>query len=612
MPTRLLDLGDPNSNFWRLHQDPGHVPYAALSHRWSSDTPELHTSNYEKYGNFQPDTILPQSYQDVISICRAIPIQYLWIDSLCIIQDDNSEEFSKEAPLMRDIYQYAFLTLSICWDFPGVSLFRRCRPRSVPRPYPHFCQVEHNCGPVSDEWVFITESSGHRLRDICEAPVNRRAWVLQERYLSRRLLYLSSDQLYWECSKGIGSEVCPTTFHLSGERESIVYLTGDRKVSSWNSTLTEYTKSDLTFESDRLVAIAGLAKLIASRTGGTYLAGIWLESWMNGLLWKPGKKRSRSLNLKAKELTMVPPSWSWLAFPGSVKTGAGFGEEGPIISMSTPNSFESDTYWPLALLSQAIVIPSTSDPFSSFERAILKIRCLLMPVTFGGIPHRNEPTWFFRHERDVELSSVGLSRLRLRACEREHGKRCAIFQLHFSEYIDMSVQYFLVPLYIRHLKSLPNIKRWPHCYGLVLQELPGGSTREFIRVGIWSEEHNWPSQLIPMISNTIAKLDLKKSALSDGNLTENERVFDLKLHEYAIGHAASEVEIPTKVVEEVVEHQPNIEELKEKAAVSGSEADEQESNKVDKEEGPSTPLEVVECSLLPHFTTAEWGTISLV
>lgn len=178
MPTRLLDLGAANSKVWRIYEDPEHVPYAALSHRWSSDTPELHTSNYKNYCNSQPDSALPQNYQDIIFICRAIPIQYLWIDSLCIIQDDSGDEYRREAPLMMDIYQHAFLTLSICWDFPGLSLFRKCRPRSIPRSRP-FAHHGENGLSESDEWVFAEEMI-HPEMDISVngAPINQRAWVL--------------------------------------------------------------------------------------------------------------------------------------------------------------------------------------------------------------------------------------------------------------------------------------------------------------------------------------------------------------------------------------------------------------------------------------------------
>ncbi|WZH49468.1 hypothetical protein QYS62_010669 [Fusarium acuminatum] len=592
MPTRLLDLGNANSKVWRIYQDPGHVPYAALSHRWSSDTPELHTKDYKNYRDSQPDSVLPQNYQDIISICRAIPIQYLWVDSLCIIQDDNGYEFRREAPLMMDIYQYAFLTLSICWDFPGLSIFRRCRPRSIPRPKPLVYYGERDCVSESDEWVFAEQWGGEWRVHVSDAPINQRAWVLQERCLSRRLLYLGNDQLYWECDGCTGSEVSPDGNHLDGGRESILDLTGRHKYGAWRRTLAKYTQSDLTFEKDRLIAIAGLAKLVASKTGGTYLAGIWLDSWMQDLLWEPIKGGARSPKLKPEELTMVPPSWSWLGYSGSVAPGITVSGEGPRISILTPNLFESDEYQPLALLSQAGVIPCTGDPFSSFERAILKIRCLLLPVTFAGIPYRDEQPWFFRHEGDIELASIGLDCFRLQACE-PFDDVYITFRFHFSKSVDFSLQYFLVPLYLRNdlgRKSLP------HCIdGLVLQKRVSGGNQEFIRVGTWKDDIRYSSQLNPMFSNTIVKLSVgKNSACSDGSLTENERVFDSNLREYAANHVASKVQFPIKIVKRVTEYQPDIKEVGDEVGTPGFGVTEQKAIETDGEKGPFIRNEEVE------------------
>ncbi|SCV36387.1 related to tol protein [Fusarium fujikuroi] len=609
MPTRLLDLGNGNSNTWRLYQDPEHVPYAALSHRWSSDTPELHASNYQNYCNFQLDSALPQNYQDIISICRAIPIQYLWIDSLCIIQDDNGHEFSKEALLMRDIYQYAFLTLSICWDFHGQSIFRRCQPRTILRPLPLACYRKDVSVLESDVWVFAVEPELEELLvHVSEAPINQRAWVLQERCLSRRLLYLGNDQLYWECDGCTGSEVSPNSIDKDGGRQSILDLTGGDRDAAWGQTLTQYTRSDLTFENDRLIAIAGLAKLIASKTGDTYFAGIWLESWMQGLLWEPcGKERDRSLKLKPGERIMVRPSWSWLGFPGSVFSGFMMCGEGPTISTVSPNSFQSELYQLLALLSQAAVIPPKSDPSFSFERAILKIRCLLLPAAFTGTPWRDGQPWFFRHNSDINLISVGLDSFQLQAC-KPYENPYVTFRFYFSRPIDTSLRYFLLPLYFR--RSLTGREKG---YGLVLQKHSGCGDREFIRVGIWAEDYIYSSQLSPIISNTIVKLGLGKIAtFGDESLTENERVFDLKIGEYAAGHVDSKVMFPLKVVKRVVEHQSNAKDLDGKNGIPGSEATVQEVNEAEEEEGPFVHNEEVECSLLPHFTTAKWGTISLV
>ncbi|KAF4948810.1 hypothetical protein FGADI_9367 [Fusarium gaditjirri] len=166
-----------------------------------------------------------------------------------------------------------------------------------------------------------------------------------------------------------------------------------------------------------------------------------------------------------------------------------------------PNSFKSDEYQPLALLSQAVVMPPTSDPFSFFERAILRVRCLLLPVTFARIYHRDEKTWFFWDKYGLDLSSAGLDCFRLQAC-----------------------------------------------------------------IG-------------------------KNSTLSDGGLTENERVFDLKLGEFAAGRVNSNVLFPMHIVKWVVGYQPDISEVDEKASASGSE---QKANKTYKGKDLFTDYEEVE------------------
>ncbi|KAM5373305.1 hypothetical protein ACJZ2D_007134 [Fusarium nematophilum] len=203
MPTRLLDLGNGDSKTWRVLEPPSRLPYIALSHRWSTSTPRLLGTNRQAYYNSQPDDALPQKYQDVISICREIPVRYLWIDSLCILQDDDGLDFRREAPIMMDIYQQAFLTLTICWDFNETTFFRKRRPRSIPRPP----SLHHGSYKASDSPDPISSPGGYAFvecsldfkMNVEDAPINRRAWDLQERCLSRRILYLGNDQLYWEC-----------------------------------------------------------------------------------------------------------------------------------------------------------------------------------------------------------------------------------------------------------------------------------------------------------------------------------------------------------------------------------------------------------------------------
>ncbi|EYB27945.1 hypothetical protein FG05_04633 [Fusarium graminearum] len=479
------------------------------------------------------DSILPQTYQDIVSICRHMGIRYLWIDSLCIIQDDGGFEFRQEAPLMMDIYQFAFLTLTICWGFPGLGVFRKCRPRSIPRHKPTVSYHRPDSVAQTDECVFVEHRDASDLQvDVDHAPLNNRAWVLQERCLSRRLLYLGNEQLYWECNGCTGSEVspdlhCPAHRRADTGRQSMVDLTGPDRDTHWSWVLSKYTGYDLTFEQDRLIAISGLAKLIASKTGDSYLGGIWLESWMQDLLWEPatGPDSKQRVEDTSDSTTrrMPRPSWSWLAFPGSVMSGRMI-RRGPKISLAAPNSYQSKELKPLALLSQTIVTPPESDHFASFDRAVLKIRGLLLPVKFTGTPPNTGQPCYFRHEHGVTLLAACLDYMQLRACNQQDGTYTPI-RFCFSKTVVFSSQYFLLPLYQYHWArgfDDPGIKA-TLVYGLVVQEVLNKGSREFIRIGTWNEDF-YSSQLSPVISNTIVKNGVGKvSILRDGNLTFTER-----------------------------------------------------------------------------------------
>ncbi|KAL6915450.1 hypothetical protein FSST1_006945 [Fusarium sambucinum] len=596
MPTRLLDLGDGNSDTWRVHGSPDHVPYIALSHRWSHETPTLLTSNYHNYSDCQPDTVLPQSYQDILSICRSMTIQYLWIDSLCMIQDDGGFEFRQEAPLMMDIYQYAFLTITICWGFPGLGVFRKCRPRSIPRHKPVASYDRQDSVSQTDDYVFVEHRDASDLQaDVNYAPINKRAWVLQERCLSRRLLYLGNEQVYWECNGCRGSEISPTlhclTYETTGTgRQSMMDLTGPYRDTHWSWVLSKYTGYDLTFEEDRLIAIAGLAKLIASKTGDSYLAGIWLESWMQDLLWEPAAGPDSKLRPEDESKLVVQqmsrPSWSWLSFPGSVMSGRMIGPS-PKISLAHPNSFESKELRSLALLSENIVTPPGSDPFTSFDRTVLRIRCLLIPVRFTGTPHNKSQTWYFRHELEVTSPVAGLGCMQLRACS-PYDKTCAAFRFHFNKPVVFSSGYFLLPLYQCHWgRDLDDSSsRSTLVYGLVVQQVLINSSRQFIRIGTWHEDYRKASQLSPMITNTIVKRGIGKNSTEDERLTTNEQVFDFNIEKYGLRNFASEVQFSRKVVDRLLMGEVDL---------------------VEKDWD-----KMVKCSLLPHFTAAEWETISLV
>ncbi|SCO91374.1 related to tol protein [Fusarium oxysporum] len=590
MPTRLLDLGTGDSTTWRIietQQD--RVPYVALSHRWTENTPTLLQKNYDAYCDSQRDSILPQNYRDMLDICRAIPVRYIWIDSLCIIQDDNGADFRHEAPIMLDVYRFAFLTLMILWEFSDSTVFRECRPSTIARPRPYSLTSEaavpsQDSASNAHNYAFVrVENTGSYNFDVNNAPINKRAWVLQERCLSRRILCLGNEELYWECegdSSGplIASETSPWGVPHISRREGLDSLTGSNSGECWNSLVEEYTSCQLTFEEDRLVAFSGIARAVAKLTGDTYLAGIWLETWMQDLLWEPDRVREKPARVKPATMgtqSMILPSWSWLSFSGSIRPGLVVANgECPRILLTEPNSFKSDRFDCLALLSQTKITPPDSDPYVTFHQAILQIRGLLVPVDFSGIADMHNLPSFFRITHNIELNSIGLDCLSLIPCrEKEDGY--AVLILSFSKPLNDSSRYFFIPLFLRKDKYQEPVKFSPNDtegHGIIVEEIFADRERQFIRVGRWQEDISLPSQLGPLISNTIVQQRIGETVSGrTEDIAELERSFDSNMHKYAVRHASSMINFPRTYTSQLDQ---------------------------DRE--------------LPHFSKAEWSSISLV
>ncbi|KAF5646084.1 uncharacterized protein FTJAE_2173 [Fusarium tjaetaba] len=575
MPTRLLDLGTGDSTTWRIIEtQQERLPYVALSHRWTENTPTLLQKNYDAYCDSQPDGILPPDYRDMLDICRALPIRYIWIDSLCIIQDDNGTDFRHEAPIMLDVYRYAFLTLMILWEFSDSTVFRNCRPSTIARPRPQsykrpaltetsqdtlFTYLKklvvsqgdsssHDSMSSTNKYAFVrVENTGSYNFDVNNAPINKRAWVLQERSLSRRILCLGNEQLYWECDGQttvplIANEASPDGLPSITQRESLCSLSGTQSVRSWNLLLEEYTARQLTYEEDRLVALSGVARAVADSTGHTYFAGIWVESWMLDLLWEPDVARPEPVREKPSTMgvsSMESPSWSWLSFPGSVIPGpqrCGFGL-----------GLDSKQVIALSFLSQTMISPADADPYVYFHQATISIRGLLIPVEFAGIDDPGKPPIFFRLHKDIEFASVSIDCLRLTPWE-DHETEYAPFEFHFSKPIRPCAKYFLIPLFLQQGGAKDSLRSHvgdTQGHGLVVQESFQNGKRVFIRVGTWREDYSCPSQLSPMINNTLDRnvVGAVPSKNSE-DAADAECAFDTHLRNYVTCQVSSTVKFP--------------------------------------------------------------------
>lgn len=323
VPSRLLYLGAKQTKIIELVDNLEHaVPYAALSHRWTQETPTkslLTTNLQDRKQNGMPMASLPEMMQDAVSVLRRLGIEYVWIDCLCIVQDDK-EDWKKEAALMASIYSYAELTVAASWcDKVGQRLFRdHSAPHEsavdvakiggqsifIRRRKPHF----NWSGTESDMFGYtMTENP-----DI-EWPTLTRGWVYQEQLLSRRILHFTRNELIWECLEATQCE-CGwfdnNNVRQQGTEESYKRAAGDK---TWAEVIKEYAKRPLTVATDRLPALGGIAKTTAVEKGydtEEYLCGLWekeLESTFFWYLTEPpcGQRPNPQI-----------PTWSWASVDG--------------------------------------------------------------------------------------------------------------------------------------------------------------------------------------------------------------------------------------------------------------------------------------------------------
>ncbi|KIW41292.1 uncharacterized protein PV06_06864 [Exophiala oligosperma] len=165
------------------------------------------TSNLEERLGGAPLDAMPRTIQHAILICQRLGLQYLWVDCLCIVQDDRAD-WNRESSKMREIYEQSTVTIVA---LGAKDIYQGC---FFPRPPTHVSDSrgEHpGTGAVS--LPFIVDDTylgtvyayppphGPDFHEVLDSVWNTRGWTFQERALSRRLLYFGRHQLLWECQK---------------------------------------------------------------------------------------------------------------------------------------------------------------------------------------------------------------------------------------------------------------------------------------------------------------------------------------------------------------------------------------------------------------------------
>lgn len=326
-PTRILDLGPLGKPLHlRLCETSGSrlaqgERYLTLSHRWGTEE-NLKLTNANKRGltGNIPMSALSATYLNAIQITRAIGVRYLWIDSLCIVQD-SVDDWRHESMMMGEIYKRALFNIAAIGSVdqsPGF-LFEKDASQLLP----------HRFKDAYHQYVVIRTHFWDK--EIDSAPLNCRAWVLQERVLAPRVLYFHQKRLFWECRQMRRCEGFPegssSVLWSSTNLKRLVpnfqpHQYGDdcsvMQWQFWGEVVTAYSKCFMTQPGDKLLALSGIATEMKQLLHYRYLAGLWEELLPYELLWKASQRSIADGRHSRTVENYVAPSWSWASVEGPI------------------------------------------------------------------------------------------------------------------------------------------------------------------------------------------------------------------------------------------------------------------------------------------------------
>lgn len=337
-PTRLVDVGPSDGSkaphLW-IASEGGYQPmqprnpYVALSYCWGN-VPflTLTSSTIEALKSSIPMYSLPQTVRDAIMIVRRLGIRYLWVDSLCIIQGSDKEaheDWIRISENMNLIYREAFLTIVAAGANNAHAGIFKQRNRAM-----QHCLLDYPSSSCFSGTVAIGPVYEKNPRS--SEPLDCRAWALQERLLSTRILEYGTAEMSWKCRCAVRSEsgtrsdtstVVDLTKSLgpptTSEELALSHAEAHDIWFQWTSIVEDYSGRDMTRLSDKLTALSGLVKVVQNFYNDKYLAGIWQSQLPEQLLWKHLGKTVNGRKTYPRPSSYRAPSWAWTSVDGKVE-----------------------------------------------------------------------------------------------------------------------------------------------------------------------------------------------------------------------------------------------------------------------------------------------------
>ncbi|EIW58245.1 HET-domain-containing protein, partial [Trametes versicolor FP-101664 SS1] len=288
--------------------------YLALSYVWGEPQPHQTTSsNVSVYMDGMDASHLPQTLRDAIRVTHALGFQYLWVDSLCIIQDEDKDRVH-EIRWMHLVYRYAHLTIiaasagkvsdGFLQDRLAEDVVQITLPFLLHASFSHLIQQPSECSYDSD-------------------PIHERGWCLQEFYLSPRTLIFSGRTLQFRCqndTRNIGDSFYNTIadvqlpdilLHPTPPHAEYGSSEWSEVHGGWSQIVAMYTKRAISQPSDKLVACGALAEACHRVLRVDYLAGLWRDTLLHDLLWYVAARLQSRVVSWRRPAEYRAPSWSW-------------------------------------------------------------------------------------------------------------------------------------------------------------------------------------------------------------------------------------------------------------------------------------------------------------
>ncbi|KAF4446154.1 hypothetical protein F53441_10130 [Fusarium austroafricanum] len=417
LPSRVLDLGafDDHGKA-RLLETHGQEssPCVALSYCWGSDATAhvrtTHSTISEHLDSIDVDK-LPQTYKDAIKITRHLGLRYLWIDSLCICQDDP-EDWAREAASMQRVYAGAYVTIA-------ADKAARCTDGFLTRREREYIPTKLKITPSSDTDSKSLEISAYTFNVPADKtfwssswlgldgePLTSRAWATQERLLPQRIVHFAADAIFFECNchfiseggvevSGRWNSVYPGVEKGFTEMARVSRVGATHKL--WYLIMDDYTGRALTVKTDRFPAISGLAALIKHKLNNIkdidksntpqateYVAGLWSDALIEGLGWSGFDMRGYDREDKVlpdtrplpKEGGYIAPTWSPASFDG--RSANGMRDHG-WVDVATVLNFN-------------VTLKNKQNPFGEVVDGSITLRAPMIKVQLSNIPDEREAT----------------------------------------------------------------------------------------------------------------------------------------------------------------------------------------------------------------------------